>query len=252
LFFILKGLAFLAVVTVVSLAFYLLTLPKTYYVYFGPNSKKIKIEFADASLSAKNKKAIVEDLNLCLGESSKRFYPVCPPENGEKKETKRKPMENAYGYWSHLQSHPCFADIWWEINFTPDKERFIFSQKASGIYTNALAFADANKEIVASGYKFAKFVASPDFPNSLTNNLLDYVFSPHYSDEQIMDDASNIILRLTKHRGYFPPSILGFHYTKMRPEFETSNFVIKIPYLYYGLSLKNAIWHDGKWKFYNP
>ena len=245
-FFAKMTLLLLAVGACILLAFYFYTRPRTYYVYYGQNSEKIKVEFEDKKLSNAKRSAIVKDLNVCLREMSKRgrFF-VGNPEGSKSY------YEGAAAYRILLDFHPYFNPRVC-VNITPDGQGFQISQYASDTYTNAFAFAAAHSKIVAAGYKFVDFISSPCFANISTNDLRDYVVYDYLSEEKVMREAPRIISYLSNRFIYFPPSILSFEYRKMWSDDEPSYLSMQIPYLFvHGYpGLYSAIWRDGKWKLY--
>lgn len=227
-----------------ALLLYFLTLPRTYFVYYGKNSQRIKVEFADAHLSDANKSAIVKDLNSCLKKMSRKVQPF----SGHRSNI----LKGAEAYTRILNFHPYFnprADV----RVTPDGQGLEISQTFSDTYTNAFAFAAAHSEMVAAGYRFVDFISSPNFSKISPDELQDYVVVDHMPDEQIRRQASQIISHLSSRFDYLPPSILSFQYRRMSTDHLRSDFNMQIPYLFadgYIQGIYQAIWRDGKWKLY--
>jgi len=211
-------------------------------VYYGAHSNSISVSFVDTNLSVSAKASIVADLQICLSEWGK----------GEL----RLWNEGDYvGYIDNPTRCPHYPE---DMEF-PEK---VVSNGVSGLalhipknlsdaYTNAFAFAAANSNIVAAAHEFVAFVSSTNFLSVTSNQIANY-FLFNQATPQLYQLAFHDLTNSVHGSSYYPPSVLGFHYSPEGPA--PTNLWLYIPssspvcgYIEWGPV--TAIWHDGKWKF---
>jgi len=116
---------------------------KRHAVFYGANSERVKVVFADANLSAANKKIIVADLNSYLksewGKEGK-LHLYNPKERGNKGEvvgffhTKRNPR------------HSGALQFQGDVVATSNGHALLVPLELSDAYANAFRFTDAMKK----------------------------------------------------------------------------------------------------------
>ena len=211
-------------------------------VYYGTNASPISLAFVDTNLSESAKSAITADLRICLSEWGK----------GELR------MMNEGGYVGYIDN-PTHCPHYPEDIMFPEN---VVSNGASGLalhipkalsdaYTNAFAFAAANSNIVAAAHEFVAFVSSTNFLSVTSNQIANY-FLFNQATPQLYQLAFHDLTNSVHGSSYYPPSVLGFHYSPEGPT--PTNLWLYIPssspvcgYIEWGPV--TAIWHDGKWKF---
>ncbi|HOR78776.1 MAG TPA: hypothetical protein PLG04_08290, partial [Anaerolineaceae bacterium] len=109
----------------------------------------------------------------------------------------------------------------------------------------------ANSNIVAAAYEFVAFVSSTNFLSVTSNQIANY-FLFNQATPQLYQLAFHDLTNSVHGSSYYPPSVLGFHYSPEGPA--PTNLWLYIPssspvcgYIEWGPV--TAIWHDGKWKF---
>ena len=211
-------------------------------VYYGVHSNTISLAFADTNLSTSAQEAIAADLRICLSEWGKG-------------ELRLRIKGDSVGYIDNPTHCPHYPD---DIEFPEN----IVSNGASDLalqipktlsdaYTNAFAFAAANSNIVAAAYEFVAFVSSTNFLSVTSNQIANY-FLFNQATPQLYQLAFHDLTNSVHGSSYYPPSVLGFHYSPEGPA--PTNLWLYIPssspvcgYIEWGPV--TAIWHDGKWKF---
>jgi hypothetical protein len=217
---------------------------QTNVVYYGAHSNTISLAFADTNLSESAQSAITADLQVCLNEWGK--------------ETQFRLGANDPAFVAHLYN-PDITPHYPEMIDFPNKVvsngvsglALHIPQKISDAYTNAFAFADANSNIVAAAYEFVAFVSSTNFLSVTSNQIANY-FLFNQATPQLYQLAFHDLTNSVHRSSYYPPSVLGFHYSPEGPA--PTNLWLYIPssspvcgYIEWGPV--TAIWHDGKWKF---
>ncbi|MDD3584442.1 MAG: hypothetical protein PHG74_10565 [Kiritimatiellae bacterium] len=213
-------------------------------VYYGTNASPISLAFADTNLSESAKSAITADLRVCLSEWGKA--------------TQFRLGADDPAFVAHLHN-PDITPYYPETIDFPDN---VVSSGAAGLalhipkklsdaYTNAFAFAAANSNIVAAAYEFVAFVSSTNFLSVTSNQIANY-FLFNQATPQLYQLAFHDLTNSVHGSSYYPPSVLGFHYSPEGPA--PTNLWLYIPssspvcgYIEWGPV--TAIWHDGKWKF---
>jgi len=221
---------------------------QTNIVYYGSESNTLGVVFADTNLSISVQSAITDDLNLCLrdwGRGSELSL-----NDGADDEA------GIIGYLERPSRNPFWLeDIEFPEGVVSNSTGGIalyISQELSNKYTNLLAFAAANSNIIASAYSFVEFVSSTNFAAIAVDDILDYLIEKRSTPAELRDHAAEIIVQL-RHQTYYPPSILGFKYSHIGPS--ATNLWLAIPCSspaggdWLEWSSYPAIWHDGKWKF---
>ena len=214
-------------------------------VYYGTNASPINVAFADASLSVSAQASIVADLQVCLSEWGKETYLSLDLGADE---------PGLIGYLERPSISPHYPE---NIEFpkgvtnTPSGPALYIPKKLSNAYTNAFAFAAANSNIVAAAYEFVAFVSSTNFFSVTSNQIANY-FLFNQATPQLYQLAFHDLTNSVHGSSYYPPSVLGFHYSPEGPT--PTNLWLYIPssspvcgYIEWGPV--TAIWHDGKWKF---
>ena len=211
-------------------------------VYYGANSNAISLAFADTNLSESAKSAITADLRVCLSEWGKG-------------ELRMRIKGDSVGYIDNPTHCPHYPeDIEFPENVVPSGAAGLalhIPKKLSDAYTNAFAFAAANSNIVAAAYEFVAFVSSTNFLSVTSNQIANY-FLFNQATPQLYQLAFHDLTNSVHGSSYYPPSVLGFHYSPEGPA--PTNLWLYIPssspvcgYIEWGPV--TAIWHDGKWKF---
>jgi hypothetical protein len=213
-------------------------------VYYGTNASPISLAFADTNLSESAKSAITADLRICLSEWGKA--------------TQFRLGADDPAFVAHLYNPKLTPHYPETLDFPDD----VVSNGASGLalhipknlsdaYTNAFAFAAANSNIVAAAYEFVAFVSSTNFLSVTSNQIANY-FLFNQATPQLYQLAFHDLTNSVHGSSYYPPSVLGFHYSPEGPA--PTNLWLYIPssspvcgYIEWGPV--TAIWHDGKWKF---
>jgi hypothetical protein len=211
-------------------------------VYYGTNASPISLAFADTNLSESAKSAITADLRVCLSEW------------GKKSELYMRNKGDSIGYLYNFKSSPHYPE---DIGFPREIVNgasglaLHIPKNLSDAYTNAFAFAAANSNIVAAAYEFVAFVSSTNFLSVTSNQIANY-FLFNQATPQLYQLAFHDLTNSVHGSSYYPPSVLGFHYSPEGPA--PTNLWLYIPssspvcgYIEWGPV--TAIWHDGKWKF---
>jgi len=214
-------------------------------VYYGTNASSIGVSFVDPNLSASAKASIVADLQICLNEWGKKTYLSLDLGADE---------PGLIGYLQRPSISPHYPE---SIDFpdgvtnTPSGPALQIPKALSDAYTNAFAFAAANSNIVAAAYEFVAFVSSTNFLSVTSNQIANY-FLFNQATPQLYQLAFHDLTNSVHGSSYYPPSVLGFHYSPEGPA--PTNLWLYIPssspvcgYIEWGPV--TAIWHDGKWKF---
>lgn len=215
-------------------------------VYYGANTNAISISFGDTNLSSSAQTHIVSDLQLCLQEWGKGtqfrlgaddpafvahlYNPDITPYYQDGTEFPNDVVNGPTGYALHIP------------------------KTLSDTYTNALVFAAANSNIVASAYEFVAFISSSNFVSISSNAMPNYILykNPAITSNVIVELAPQLIADL-RCQTYFPPSILGFYYSSKGPS--ATNLWMQVPcsiptgWGSLGWHGCPVLWHDGKWKF---
>ena len=213
-------------------------------VYYGTHSNAISLAFADTNLSTSAQEAIAADLRICLSEWGKA--------------TQFRLGADDPAFVAHLYNPKLTPHYPETLDFPDD----VVSSGAAGLalhipkklsdaYTNAFAFAAANSNIVAAAYEFVAFVSSTNFLSVTSNQIANY-FLFNQATPQLYQLAFHDLTNSVHGSSYYPPSVLGFHYSPEGPA--PTNLWLYIPssspvcgYIEWGPV--TAIWHDGKWKF---
>ena len=213
-------------------------------VYYGTHSNAICLAFADTNLSTSAQEAIAADLRICLSEWGKA--------------TQFRLGADDPAFVAHLYNPKLTPHYPETLDFPDD----VVSSGAAGLalhipkklsdaYTNAFAFAAANSNIVAAAYEFVAFVSSTNFLSVTSNQVANY-FLFNQAPPQLYQLAFHDLTNSVHGSSYYPPSVLGFHYSPEGPA--PTNLWLYIPtsslvcgYVEWGQT--TAIWHDGKWKF---
>jgi hypothetical protein len=211
-------------------------------VYYGAHSNAISLAFADTNLSTSAQEAIAADLRICLSEWGKG-------------ELRLRIKGDSVGYIDNPTHCPHYPeDIEFPENIVSNGASDLALQipkTLSDAYTNAFAFAAANSNIVAAAYEFVAFVSSTNFLSVTSNQIANY-FLFNQATPQLYQLAFHDLTNSVHGSSYYPPSVLGFHYSPEGPA--PTNLWLYIPssspvcgYIEWGPV--TAIWHDGKWKF---
>jgi len=215
---------------------------QTNVVYYGAHSNAISLAFADTNLSTSAQEAIAADLRICLSEWGKG-------------ELRLRIKGDSVGYIDNPTHCPHYPeDIEFPENIVSNGASDLALQipkTLSDAYTNAFAFAAANSNIVAAAYEFVAFVSSTNFLSVTSNQIANY-FLFNQATPQLYQLAFHDLTNSVHGSSYYPPSVLGFHYSPEGPA--PTNLWLYIPssspvcgYIEWGPV--TAIWHDGKWKF---
>jgi len=213
-------------------------------VYYGANTNAIGVSFSDTNLTLSAQTSVVADLQLCLQNWGRESYlSLGADETG------------VVGYLERSSVCPHYPE---NIEFPKN----VVSNGTSGLalqipkslsdtYTNAIAFASANSNIVAAAYEFVAFVSSSNFVAISSNALPNYVMQRNMSTNDIIETAHEIISDLQK-QTYYPPSLLGFYYSPRGPS--ASNLWLRVPSSIHSPLGTDwlpfpALWHEGKWRF---
>ena len=226
---------------IIALSGHLLGFGQPYFLQWQTNS--INVAFADEGLPDSLKKSIVADLSLCF-QGWAANAEIMLREKGE-----------SAGYMDYGTHNPYYRDgVVFPKNIITNSSGGIALQipkTLSDTYTNAFAFADANSNIVAAAYEFVAFVSSTNFLSVTSNQIANY-FLFNQATPQLYQLAFHDLTNSVHGSSYYPPSVLGFHYSPEGPA--PTNLWLYIPssspvcgYIEWGPV--TAIWHDGKWKF---
>ncbi len=226
---------------IIALSGHLLGFGQPYFLQWQTNS--INVAFADEGLSDSLKKSIVADLSLCF-QGWAANAEIMLREKGE-----------SAGYMDYGTHNPYYRDgVVFPKNIITNSSGGIALQipkTLSDTYTNAFAFAAANSNIVAAAYEFVAFVSSTNFLSVTSNQIANY-FLFNQATPQLYQLAFHDLTNSVHGSSYYPPSVLGFHYSSEGPA--PTNLWLYIPssspvcgYIEWGPV--TAIWHDGKWKF---
>ena len=226
---------------IIALSGHLLGFGQPYFLQWQTNS--INVAFADEGLSDSLKKSIVADLSLCF-QGWAANAEIMLREKGE-----------SAGYMDYGTHNPYYRDgVVFPKNIITNSSGGIALQipkTLSDTYTNAFAFAAANSNIVAAAYEFVAFVSSTNFLSVTSNQIANY-FLFNQATPQLYQLAFHDLTNSVHRSSYYPPSVLGFHYSPEGPA--PTNLWLYIPssspvcgYIEWGPV--TAIWHDGKWKF---
>lgn len=213
-----------------------------YDLSLGTNT--VDVSFGDTPLSTTVKDFIVADLQRCV-----EFW-------GEGSKLRFRNDAGFVGYIDNPTLFPYYRDgLVFPDNLVTNQNGDIALHVSANLcleYTNALAFASANSNIVADARNFIAFVASTNFLNISSNQMVNYVLEKNASSDYYAKNYTTIISEL-RDQQYFQPSILGFYYSEQGPA--SSNLWLNVPctsdsgYAKPEWSAFPAIWHDGKWKF---
>ena len=213
-------------------------------VYYGANSNALDVVFSDTNLSQKTQSAIIADLRVCLQAWRQETKLMLDDDEGSE----------VIGYLDIPRTRSHYPE---DIDFP----KHIISNGTSGValqipkelsdaYKKAFVLAAANAKAVTAANAFVEFVSSTNFLTLPPKNLSDYLLDINRTTKKVIADAQEIISDL-RQQTYYPPSVLGFYYSKEGPA--SKNLWMLVPCSHGEEPLSwdpfTAIWHKGKWKF---